>query len=314
MFAACKDFILHWHDIQGQTTRRAFWLVCFALALLTLLEDGIFFAGYMVTPLEGWSSLSRFYGRVLLIEIMVLAIPGCTLLVRRLRDTGRSSVWLWLVLLPGLLLAAIMVLGQNRLGLGNGSFQNLWQSIVLFLIVGLGLLIFLVSLSGSEENISKNRVVDNEPEDWESFEEALKLARFDSSCEEAFEAVDLSFEELNACFCKLFKHYNNLGLIELTHFWGGLLEMLDILRVWLAEARIDPQPALRHERLSDCIGAVQDIEREIQHNISEEQDAEQEERLDRQKEEALLLLKRIHNQLDTLADAWPERKIIRDFL
>ncbi len=88
------DSMLRYFEFSGRSTRRQYWLFWLITTLLCL---GAIYADYM---LYGIVLNARDYGPFTVFASIVHFIPGITVTVRRLHDTGRSGWWYLIQLIP----------------------------------------------------------------------------------------------------------------------------------------------------------------------------------------------------------------------
>ena len=103
------DTMLRYFEFSGRSSRTQYWV--FNIAMVVLL------IGAVVLDIEalGYRSL----GPLTLFVCIVHVIPGITVTVRRLHDSGRSGWWYWISLVPfvgGLWLLVLMCLGPDTYG------------------------------------------------------------------------------------------------------------------------------------------------------------------------------------------------------
>ncbi|MGH9358965.1 MAG: DUF805 domain-containing protein [Candidatus Acidiferrales bacterium] len=100
----------------GRARRKEYWYFCLFNAL-------IFIAIVFVERLMRTPSQRQDFGLLLFLYWLAITIPGLTVTVRRLHDTGRSGKWFFIALLP--LIGGVVLLvfhledsqaGENRYG------------------------------------------------------------------------------------------------------------------------------------------------------------------------------------------------------
>ena len=103
-------------DYRGSSGREEYWIpVTFHIILLSLAVS-LFFAGLYFD----FSTLPAF---VILAYLAVTLVPGLSLTVRRLHDTGRKGVWAWLLLAVGAGTVIVLLLCSGA-GSGFDPFGN----------------------------------------------------------------------------------------------------------------------------------------------------------------------------------------------
>jgi uncharacterized membrane protein YhaH (DUF805 family) len=135
------DGMLRYFELGGRSSRRQYWL--FALFSMVLILLG-FWADFATGGIDPRVHQLGFFS---LFALIVHVIPGVTVTVRRLHDSGRSGFWYLLNFVPfgGLVLLVFMCLGPTgeaekygddpRLGLasrplGKAKTQTRSQQIV----------------------------------------------------------------------------------------------------------------------------------------------------------------------------------------
>lgn len=88
------DSMLRYFEFSGRSTRRQYWLFWLVAALLCL---GAFYADY---KLYGIIPTATEHGPFAVFVSIVHVIPGITVTVRRLHDTGRSGWWYFIQFVP----------------------------------------------------------------------------------------------------------------------------------------------------------------------------------------------------------------------
>jgi uncharacterized membrane protein YhaH (DUF805 family) len=86
--------MLRYFELGGRSSRREYWW--YSLGSLVAL-CGAFWIDY---ELLGYWRPDRVFGPVLLFATFVHIVPGLTLTVRRLHDSGKSGWWYWIALIP----------------------------------------------------------------------------------------------------------------------------------------------------------------------------------------------------------------------
>jgi uncharacterized membrane protein YhaH (DUF805 family)/uncharacterized Zn-finger protein len=115
---------------KGRACRKEYWLFCLFNIVIILLLDFVI-PSILFPSLES----SLLFGANLILWIVSLLyflwvfIPGITVVVRRLHDTGRSGWWYWIVLIPiiGVIILLIFMLLPSSEGLnkyGNPYGEN----------------------------------------------------------------------------------------------------------------------------------------------------------------------------------------------
>jgi uncharacterized membrane protein YhaH (DUF805 family) len=96
---------LRYSDISGRSSRMEYWLF---VALQSLTGAGLFSAWVtlvLISPPRSMMIPSILLGITYALFLLASVVPGLTLTIRRLHDTGRSGKWLALMV-PGLLAVA----------------------------------------------------------------------------------------------------------------------------------------------------------------------------------------------------------------
>ena len=104
------DGLLRYFEFSGRSTRTQYWV--FHLVLLVLVVAAVFADLSSSTSSGGEARLGFFSVFVVIVHI----IPGTTLIVRRLHDSGRSGWWYWISLVPligSIWLLVLMCLGPS---------------------------------------------------------------------------------------------------------------------------------------------------------------------------------------------------------
>jgi uncharacterized membrane protein YhaH (DUF805 family) len=86
--------MLRYFEFNGRSTRREYWwygLGMFVVFVAAILID--YKLGYIAPG-------RRAIGPVVLFSMIIHVIPGITLSVRRLHDTGKSGYWYFIALIP----------------------------------------------------------------------------------------------------------------------------------------------------------------------------------------------------------------------
>lgn len=113
---AYRRFWKRTFDYRGSSGREEYWIpVTFHIILLSLAVS-LFFAGLYFD----FSTLPAF---VILAYLLVTLVPGISLTVRRLHDTGRKGVWAWLLLAVGAGTVIVLLLCSGA-GSGFDPFGN----------------------------------------------------------------------------------------------------------------------------------------------------------------------------------------------
>ncbi len=90
-----RDFWKRTFDYRGMSNRREYWIpVGFHMGLTVLL-----LIYYILAKTNGWGNSVPFW--ILLIFLLITIIPFVALTVRRMKDTGMSGFWSFLLLFVG---------------------------------------------------------------------------------------------------------------------------------------------------------------------------------------------------------------------
>lgn len=104
------DALLRYFEFSGRTSRMQYWM--FQLFMLTLLVGAVFADFQLTGVLPDRTHLGFFT----LFAVIVHVVPGITVTVRRLHDSGRSGWWYWIGLIPiigGIWLLVLMCKGPT---------------------------------------------------------------------------------------------------------------------------------------------------------------------------------------------------------
>jgi len=104
------DALLRYFEFSGRTSRTQYWM--FQLFMLALLVGAVFADFQFSGVLPSREHLGFFT----LFAIIVHAVPGITVTVRRLHDSGHSGWWYWIGLIPligGIWLLVLMFKGPS---------------------------------------------------------------------------------------------------------------------------------------------------------------------------------------------------------
>ena len=104
------DALLRYFELSGRTSRTQYWI--FQIFVVALLVGAVFADFHFSGVLPSREHLGFFP----LFAVIVHAVPGVTVTVRRLHDSGRSGWWYWIGLIPligGIWLLVLMFLGPN---------------------------------------------------------------------------------------------------------------------------------------------------------------------------------------------------------
>lgn len=102
MFTAYKKMLTNWRDFNGRTSRKDYWLAVLANIIIAAIIGAI--VG-IVTVIA--AAINEDFGAVIgiiagiipSIYNLIVLIPGISMAIRRLHDTGRSGmVYLWCIL------------------------------------------------------------------------------------------------------------------------------------------------------------------------------------------------------------------------
>ncbi len=99
MMVAVRTVLSKYVTFSGRASRAEFWWWFLAVLLLSLVVGLI--DGTVLAPLLGFGAFDENAGQPLsMIVSLLLLLPGISVGVRRLHDTGRSGWWLLLALIP----------------------------------------------------------------------------------------------------------------------------------------------------------------------------------------------------------------------
>lgn len=107
------DGMLRYFELSGRSTRRQYWLFWL---IATLLMTIAIYADYI---LHGALPTRNYVGPFAAFSAIIHIVPGVTVTIRRLHDTGRSGWWYWVQFVPvigSLLLLFWMVRSPTLLG------------------------------------------------------------------------------------------------------------------------------------------------------------------------------------------------------
>ncbi len=100
-FVYFKNFLINSFDFKGKTKRKDFWST---YAWILLISPFLVISGITLFKDLGGASANRniilFAITPILLEIIFLLIPNLSLQIRRLRDTGRNPLWIFLNSIP----------------------------------------------------------------------------------------------------------------------------------------------------------------------------------------------------------------------
>ena len=98
-----QNFKHHYASYDSRLDRRSYWLIQLYQALGLIIAILIDFAILYLTGSGHFTFISLIY-------FMVTLLPSICATIRRLRDTGKSGKWLFIVLVPFLGPAILLVL------------------------------------------------------------------------------------------------------------------------------------------------------------------------------------------------------------
>ena len=155
---AFKNYWRRGFDFKGRSTRAEFWwMVLWAIIGLVILLGGLAGSMYILVHHAEtnqferliYNNIIRFFVLTLVIGI-ILIIPSTALTVRRLRDTGLDTWFIWVLVIFNFIL--------GRLGHNDMLWNNWWEILIsiLTLLVSLMMFIGLVMESNSLNFHGKN--------------------------------------------------------------------------------------------------------------------------------------------------------------
>lgn len=114
----------HYADFKGRARRKEYWMFILFNYIISLVIGIVYYIGFFVQFIRHFSSGEMYdmlgkggvyaymgTGWVLVVlcvgaaYTLAAALPSLALIVRRLHDIGRKGTWLWLMLVPIVLLA-----------------------------------------------------------------------------------------------------------------------------------------------------------------------------------------------------------------
>ena len=115
-FGYFKNFLIDSFDFKGKTKRKDFW---YTYAWNLLISGFLVISGITLFRDMGDASANRniilFAITPIFLESIFLTIPHLSMQIRRLRDTGRKPLWIFLSLIPfGAIILLIFYLSPSR--------------------------------------------------------------------------------------------------------------------------------------------------------------------------------------------------------
>jgi uncharacterized membrane protein YhaH (DUF805 family) len=104
-------------DFSGRARRKEYWMFALINVIVSIIIGII--DGVLGTRMEFGSGMSGGIGILGLIYTIVILVPSLALMVRRLHDTNRSGLWLFIVLIP--FLGALVMLVFSLMDSTPGS-------------------------------------------------------------------------------------------------------------------------------------------------------------------------------------------------
>lgn len=87
---------------QGRSRRKEYWFFALFNIIISIVLSFIDVAAGIFSPATGIGLLSGLYA-------LIILIPGISVTVRRLHDTGRTGWWLFIVFIPVIGLIVLLV-------------------------------------------------------------------------------------------------------------------------------------------------------------------------------------------------------------
>jgi uncharacterized membrane protein YhaH (DUF805 family) len=129
----------HYADFSGRVARRDFWTYFVVMVVIMIVAS-------IVASIPG-------LGIVRPLVSLGLLLPNMGLTARRIQDTGRNGVVVWIVGVPALIIGIVTFLGALSFGLlGLFVFGMLTAPLGLIAIIGAIYLIYLCAQPGTPED------------------------------------------------------------------------------------------------------------------------------------------------------------------
>lgn len=117
----CK-VLRHTFSLKGRASRRELWGfvalpgMCYFLWLLTFMVLGYFVVVTANNPPQWYLHITALVNALYMLVLAVLALPFCTLCVRRLHDVGMSGKWMlaWIILNAAPMLFTLSALANGE--------------------------------------------------------------------------------------------------------------------------------------------------------------------------------------------------------
>ena len=107
------DGMIRYFELSGRSSRTQYWM--FQLVMLVVTVAALF-ADY---KFGGWTVARQNLGFFALFSCIIHTVPGVTVTVRRLHDSGHSGWWYWISLVPivgSIWLLVLMFFGPDTNG------------------------------------------------------------------------------------------------------------------------------------------------------------------------------------------------------
>ncbi len=142
-------------DFSGRASRSEFWFFLLFSILLLSITLGIDVALYIydLNPqfISDFSSSLPYFPLVTLLFVVLLLIPSIALIVRRIHDIGKSSIWVLLVFIPLIGFFAYLYFGLKKTqdndkedSSKSGIFGKILMLILTLLIAGVAALYYFM--------------------------------------------------------------------------------------------------------------------------------------------------------------------------